>query len=401
MKETLSPIAMVEERVLAVALAQQLDVAVETDRERLKTIIYACAEQVNGQLIHPVPITLLIDTVERNLCGYGPLEPLLNDPDVWEIMVNAPDEIFVKRHRGASGYHPDTFHDDQHVERTLTRILARSSGNQRVLDPAVGLQDAQLDDGSRLHIVHPQVGKQRHYLVNIRRFTGVSFTTVDELIVQNMLTVEAAQWLKEAVNKRLSLLIAGEPGAGKTTLLGCLAAQIDPTLRVVSAEDVFELDIVHPNVAAMQTRPERADQPPVDLRRLVAAFLRMAPDVAIVGEVRDREALPLLLALSSGVTGYATIHAASARQALNRLRFLAQLSPNAAPVSPVTIEMLVNESVDAVVHCVRTPFGPRVNEIVVVVHNSDGSTAGVSQVFVRDGEQLLAVASNASALRQA
>lgn len=384
MNEALSPVARVEESVLTAAALEQLDVATDTDRERLKTIIQHCAEQVNGQLTHPVPLTLLVATVERNLCGFGPLEPLLNDPDVWEIMVNAPDEIFVKRHRGSSGYHSDTFHDDQHVERTLTRILTRTSGSQRVLDPSLGLQDAQLDDGSRIHIVYPQIGKARHYLVNIRRFTGVSFTTVDELVTQQMLTAEAAGWLKDAVQQRASMLIAGEPGAGKTTLLGCLAAEIDPTLRVVTAEDVFELDIPHPNVAAMQTRPERADQPAVDLRRLVAGFLRMAPDVAIVGEVRDREALPLLLALSSGVTGYATIHAASARQALHRLRFLAQLSQNAAQVSASTLDVLVSESVDCVVHCVRTQKGPRVNEIAAVARPCDAGEAVVALVFVRD-----------------
>lgn len=402
MNDALSPVALVEEQVLTMASTKQLDVGTDTDRERLLAIIRHCAEQVNSQLIHPVPLRLLIDTVTRNLCGYGPLEPLLNDPDVWEIMVNAPDEIFVKRHRGPSGYHADTFHDDQHVERTLTRILARSSGSQRALDPATGLQDAQLDDGSRLHIVHPQIGKARHYLVNIRRFTGVTFTTVDELVQRQMLTSQAAQWLNDAVMNRSSVLIAGEPGAGKTTLLGCLAAKIDPTLRVVTAEDVFELDIAHPNVAAMQTRPQRADQPAVDLRRLVAGFLRMAPDVAIVGEVRDQEALPLLLTLSSGVTGYATIHAASARQALNRLRFLAQLSHNAAQVSPATLDALVSESVDVVVHCRRSALGPRVNEIVMLTRSVEGQAAAVTPVFLRnDADELVRVAAEHCERRQA
>ena len=105
-------------------------------------------------------------------------------------------------------------------------------------------------------------------------------------------------------------MFAGAPGAGKTTLLSCCLAELEPSLRVVVAEEVFEADIALPNVAQMQTRPARADRPEVDLRRLVAGFLRMAPDVAVVGEVRDREALSLLLALSSGVTGYTTIHAA-------------------------------------------------------------------------------------------
>lgn len=378
-----APTVAVEEQVLLQAAREQLDIALDTDRARLRALIGAVAREMNGRLTHPVPLSLLVDTVERNLCGYGPLDPLLNDPDVWEIMVNAPDEIFVKRHRHPSGYHQDTFHDDAHVERTLTRILSQAASNQRVLDPTVGLQDAQLDDGSRIHIVHPQIGKRRHYLVNIRRFTGVAFRNLTQLVDTGMLTAAAACWLTTAVQQRRSMLIAGEPGAGKTTLLGCVAAKIDPTLRVVTAEDVFELDIWHPNVAAMQTRPARNDQLPVDLRRLVAGFLRMAPDVGIVGEVRDQEALPLLLALSSGVTGYATIHAASAALALNRLRLLAQLAPHAAQLASQHIDQLVGESIDVVVHCVRTPDGPQVNEIVSVTF-ADGGSLQVTPVFRRD-----------------
>ena len=111
----------------------------------------------------------------RNLAGYGPLEPLLADPDVWEVMVNAPDQIFVRRHRGISGYHDEVFHDDDHVLRTLTKILDDATGSHRKLDPAEGLQDAQLDTGARLHIVHGDVGRGGHIIVNIRKFTGVLF----------------------------------------------------------------------------------------------------------------------------------------------------------------------------------------------------------------------------------
>ena len=119
-----------------------------------------------------------------------------------------------------------------------------------------------------------------------------------------------------------------------------------------------------PNVASMQTRAARVDRPAVDLRRLVAGFLRMAPDVAIVGEVRDREALPLLLTLSSGVKGLTTIHAGSARQALTRLRFICQLSDNNLPLA--ALNSLVSEAIDIVVQCARTPAGPQVTEVLAV-----------------------------------
>lgn len=306
------------------------------------------------------------DRIRRDLLGYGPLESLLADADVWEIMVNAPAEIFVKRHHGSSGPHDESFHDDEHVRRTLTRIIDDATASHRKLDPSEGLQDAQLDDGARLHIVHPDIGRGGHLIFNIRKFTGVTFASLSDLAAIGTLTPEIAEFLRAAVRARLSVLFAGAPGSGKTTLLGCCAAELDPRLRVVTAEEVFELGIPLPNVAGMQTRPGRTERAPVDLRRLVAGFLRMAPDVAIVGEVRDREAVPLLLTLSSGVTGYATVHAGSARQALGRLRLMCQLAPDVREMPVEAITQLVAESIDVVVHLQRGPAGVRVTEVVAV-----------------------------------
>jgi pilus assembly protein CpaF len=311
----------------------------------------------------------------RNLAGYGPLTPLLADDDVWEIMINAPDQIFVKRHRGPSGYHDEVFHDDAHVIRTLTKILDDSSASHRKLDPSEGLQDAQLDDGARLHIVHGDLSRGGHVMVNIRKFTGVPFRSLDELVQRDTLDRHVARFLRTAIQANLSIVFAGAPGAGKTTLLSCCAAELDPRLRVVVAEEVFEADIPLPNVASMQTRAGRIDRSPVDLRRLVAAFLRMAPDVAVVGEVRDREALPLLLTLSSGVKGLTTIHAASARQALTRLRFVCQLSGVAAQLPLHALNTLVSEAIDLVVFCARTPQGPKVMELVAVEELAGGADA--------------------------
>ena len=311
----------------------------------------------------------------RNLAGYGPLDPLLGDDDVWEIMINAPDAIFVKRHQGASGYHDEVFNDDDHVLRTLTKILDDAAGSHRKLDPAEGLQDAQLDTGARLHIVHGDVGRDGHVLVNIRKFTGVAFRSLDELVENDMFDRRTAEFLRACVRSRLSMIFSGPPGSGKTTLLSCCAAELDPSLRVVVAEEVFEADVPLPNVASMQTRPARSDRPPIDLRRLVSGFLRMAPDIAVVGEVRDREALPLLLTLSSGVKGFTTIHAGSARQALTRLRFICQLADTANELPMSALSSLVSEAVDIVVHCTRGPGGVRVAEVVAVEENQAGPDA--------------------------
>jgi pilus assembly protein CpaF len=188
-------------------------------------------------------------------------------------------------------------------------------------------------------------------------------------------------------------VFAGAPGSGKTTLLSCCAAELDASLRVVISEEVFEAEVPLPNVAQMQTRPGRPDRPEVDLRRLVAGFLRMAPDVAIVGEVRDKEALPLLLTLSSGVTGYTTIHAGTARQALTRLRFIAQLADTSSELPLTALNNLVSEAVDVVVHCARIDGKIEVTEILAVEDLQTGiesSSFTTTALFTRDapGEPL-------------
>lgn len=293
-----SPLEQVEASVQQRAKQLSLDVASGEGRDRLRQLL---VEEVDlwqegfrrgsrsFELGDPEAV---VDRAFRNLAGYGPLEPLLDDGDVWEVMVNAPDAIFVRRHQGHSGYHHEVFHDDDHVMRILTRLLDAAGGSHRKLDPAEGLQDAQLANGARMHIVHRDIGRDNHVLVNIRKFTGVAYKTLSELVSMGALDRRSARLLGAAVRSRLSILFAGRPGSGKTTLLSCCAAELDPSLRVVVAEEVFETSIPLPNVAHLQTRPSRVDRPAVDLRRLVGGFLRMAPDVAIVGEVRDAEALP-------------------------------------------------------------------------------------------------------------
>jgi pilus assembly protein CpaF len=376
-----SPLQEIERRVQVRAKETSLDMAGDGGASKLRALI---AEEVAAwsdgykrglrafDLSDP---DLVAERAFRNLAGYGPLEPLLADDDVWEIMVNAPDQLFVKRHRGTSGYHDEAFNDDDHVVRTLTKILDEAAGSHRKLDPSEGLQDAQLDTGARIHIVHGDVGRDGHVLVNIRKFTGVAYRSLDELVERDMLDTRVAAFLRACVRARLSIVFSGAPGSGKTTLLSCCAAELDPSLRVVVAEEVFEADLPLPNVASMQTRPARTDRREVDLRRLVSGFLRMAPDIAVVGEVRDREALPLLLTLSSGVKGYTTIHAGSARQALTRLRFICQLADTANELPMTALSSLVSEAVDLVVHCARVGGKVRVNEVVAVEEPQTGPDA--------------------------
>jgi pilus assembly protein CpaF len=392
-----TPLLAVERRVQARAAAEALDPTAPDAHQVVRRLVdeeVARWRDEHRRGLRPYDLPdggVVAERAVRNLVGLGPLAPLLADDDVWEVMVNAPDAIFVKRHQGADGYHDEVFHDDDHVVRTLTKVLDEATAAHRSLDPAEGLQDAQLEDGARLHIVHGDLARGGHVMVNIRKFTGVAFRSLDELVQHGSLDAPVARFLAGAVRARLSIVFAGAPGAGKTTLLSCCAAELDPRLRVVVAEEVFEVDVPLPNVASMQTRPARADRPAVDLRRLVAGFLRMAPDVAIVGEVRDREALPLLLTLSSGVTGYTTIHAGSARQALTRLRFICQLADTSSELPMSALNTLVSEAVDVVVHCERGPDGPQISEVAAVEDLTAGPDAAhltVTPLFRRTGGAL-------------
>ncbi len=304
------------------------------------------------------------EKIFRSICGLGPIDAAMRDPQVWEIIINAPDAIFVRRHSQPTEKLSESFYDDDHLTRTVSRLLERSIGSHRKLDPVAGLQDAQLPDGSRVHIVHPELTKSAHLCVNIRKFTGLPNRSLWQLVSKAMLSPPTATLLSAAIRSKATIIFAGPPGAGKTTLLGCLASELDPSSRVVIAEEVPETEIQMCNVAHLQSRPERQDRPEIDLRRLVAGFLRMAPDIAIVGEVRDRESLPFLLTTSSGVQGMTTIHASSARQALTRLCVMAQL--NGINLASQALCGLVSDAVDMVVYVQRINSIPKITEIIAV-----------------------------------
>jgi pilus assembly protein CpaF len=375
-----APLLAVEERVRQRSTDERLDLSTPGAKQRLRALI--AEESASWHVLFQrgivgfdiADVETLTTRAMRNLAGYGPLEELLVDDDVFEIMVNGPFAIFVKRHDGTSGFHHEVFHDDDHVLRTITKLLDDSaSGSHRKLDPAEGLQDAQLDGGARLHLVHGDIARDGHLLLNIRKHRGLAIRNIDELVRRRMLDHAAADLVKAFVAARATMIVSGAPGSGKTTLLSCCLAELDPSLRVVTAEEVFEIDVPLPNVAAMQTRPLRNDRAEVDLRRLVAGFLRMAPDIAVVGEVRDREALAFLLTLSSGVKGYTTLHAGSARQALTRLRFVSQLADVGSEIPLSALQGLISESVDIVVQCERTSEGPRIMEIIAVEEHQGGA----------------------------
>jgi pilus assembly protein CpaF len=259
-----SPLVEIERAVQARAKDISLEMSASGGEAKLRALIADEVARWNddhrrGRRAFGLPDpALVVERAFRNLARYGPLTPLLADDDVWEIMLNAPDAIFVRRHHGPSGYHDEVFHDDEHVLRTLTKLLDDAATAHRKLDPAEGLQDAQLDDGARVHIVHGDIARGGHVIVNIRKFTGIPFKSLGELVERDMLSTQAALFLRACVHARLSIVFAGPPGSGKTTLLSCTTAELDPGLRVVVAEEVFESDVPVPNVAQMQTRTSTA-----------------------------------------------------------------------------------------------------------------------------------------------
>ena len=291
------------------------------------------------------------------VAGYGPLQPYLDDPTVEELWINAPDKIYIAR-GGVSERTPLTLTDT--AVRDLVERMLQSTG--RRVDLSQPFVDASLPDGSRLHVVIPDITR-RHWAVNVRKFLP-AFRDLDRLVAAGSLTLDGAELLRRAMGRGASVLVSGATHAGKTTMLGALIAACPPEHRIVTVEETFELAVAAPDLVALQGRqPSLEGTGEVTLRRLVKEALRMRPDRLVVGEVRDAEALDLLLALNTGVPGAATIHANSAREALGKLAALPLLAGrniDAAFVVPA-----VAASVDLVVHCERDAGGTRrVVEIV-------------------------------------
>ncbi len=247
------------------------------------------------------------------VAGFGPLQPFLDDVSVEEIWINEPGRVFIARH-GRSELTTVILTTDQVAE--LVERMLRTTG--RRIDLSTPFVDAMLPDGSRLHVVIPNITR-RHMAVNIRKF-AIGLRSLEQLVVAGSLTEQAARFLEASVAAGLNVLVAGGTQAGKTTMLNALCASIPGRERVVTVEEVFELSLRSPDVVAMQTRQANLEGTgEIPLRRLVKEALRMRPSRLIVGEVRQEECLDLLIALNSGLPGMCTLHANSAREALVKM----------------------------------------------------------------------------------
>ena len=313
------------------------------------------------------------------VAGFGPLQAYLDDPAIEEIWLNAPGRVFVAR-RGISEL-TTTILTDVEVRDLVERMLKVSG---RRVDLSTPFVDATLQDGSRLHVVIPDVTRQ-HWAINIRKFT-VAAGSLDDLVTLGTLPPPAARFLEASVVAGLNIIVAGGTQAGKTTFLNGLTAAIPPRERVITCEEVFELRVPLPDVVAMQTRqPNLEGAGEIRLRRLVKEALRMRPDRLIVGEVRQEECLDLLVALNSGLPGMCTLHANSAREAMTKLCTLPLLAGE--NVTHAFVVPTVAASVDLVVHLARSGGHRRVTEIVAVPGRTEGDIVETADIFTtRDGE---------------
>lgn len=313
--------------------------------------------------------------------GYGPLQKYLDDPEVEELYVNSPSKVFVAR-RGQSELTPVILSSED-VKDLVERMLHHSG---RRLDLSAPFVDAMLPGGERLHVVIPPVAG-REWSLNIRKHLHLDRSLWD-LVEAGSLTQEAARFLSESVQDGATVLVAGATQAGKTTLARALAREIPPRERVITCEEVFELNLPNRDCVAMQTRSANIEgHGEVKLRDLVRESLRMRPDRIVVGEVRGAEALDMLLSLNAGIPGLSTIHANTAREALRKLCLLPLLAGE--NVTSAFVIPTVGSSIDLVVHVVRDGDGRRHVQEIVRVEGANGSVISAATLFEWNGSDLV------------
>jgi pilus assembly protein CpaF len=318
----------------------------------------------------------LRELILRDTVGLGPLEQLLDDPAVTEVMVNGADAVYVER-GGRIESTQVRFASEGALRDAIERILAPVGRRVDELSP---MADARLADGSRVNVVIPPLSVNGCVL-SIRRFAAAR-PGPDELVASGTLTAELRDLLAAAVRARRSIVISGGTGAGKTTLLNALSAYISPGERVITVEDAAELRLRQSHVVRLESRPPSVEgRGEVTIRDLLRNALRMRPDRIVIGEVRGREALDLLTALNTGHDGaLSTVHANSPADALRRLEMLAMMAGVGLPHAAIREQ--VRRGIELVVHLARSPEGERrVVEVGEVVRAAGG--VGVKELWRR------------------
>ena len=309
---------------------------------------------------------------------FGAIAPFMSDPTIEEIWINSPERIFIAR-SGRSEL-TNLLLSSEDVRNIVERALMWSG---RRLDLSHPFVDARLPDGSRLHVVIPEITAQ-HWAVNIRKHLMRNLG-IDDLVERGVMSAFIATALKNSVRAGLNILVSGGTQAGKTTMLNALAGAIPRTERVVTIEEVFELSPQLPDVVALQTRGANLQgEGEIPLRRLIKESLRMRPSRIIVGEVREAEALDLLIALNSGLPGMGTLHANSPRDAIIKLQTLPLLAGE--NISHTFIAPTVASAFDLIVHVSLDQSGMRrIKEISALTGRYENNRAEIETLWIWNG----------------
>ena len=316
-----------------------------------------------------------VGTILDELLGLGPLEPLLADPDVSDIMVNSHDRIYIER-GGKLTLSDVRFRDDRHLLNTINRIVGRIG---RRVDESSPMVDARLMDGSRVNAIIPPLALDGP-AVSIRRF-GDDPLRIDDLISFSSLSPQMAKYLRAAVIGKCNILVSGGTGSGKTTLLNILSGFIPPSERIITIEDSAELKLQQDHVVRLESRPANLEgRGEVSIRDLVVNSLRMRPDRIVIGEIRSVEILDMLQAMNTGHEGsMATIHANTATDAMSRV--MTMMAMAGTKLGEESMVQLISRAVHLVVQANRLPDGSRKITTISEVTGAHGAEVTLSDVF--------------------
>ncbi len=340
-------------------------------------VTQAISEILNeeGRLLTDADRARLVEEIKNELLGLGPLEPLLWDDDVSDILVNGPNQVYVER-QGKLYLTDVRFNDDQHLMLIIDRIVSQVG---RRVDEASPMVDARLADGSRINAIIPPLALDGPSL-SIRRF-GKKRYTIDDLVDKATITADMVEFLQAIVKARLNVLVCGGTGSGKTTMLNCMSSFIPVDERIVTIEDSAELLLQQPHVVRLETRPANVEgKGEVTQRELVKNCLRMRPDRIIVGEVRGGEVFDMLQAMSTGHDGsIATVHANTPRDAIQRLEMMMLLS--GASIPQRAMRQQIASALNMVVHVSRLSDGSRKVMKISEITGMEGDMVMMQDLF--------------------
>ena len=350
-----------------------------TDINKVKGLIETCFNETleeKNLLYNHSAREKLLEWVIADIVGYGPIEPLLNQPDITEIMVNGHDEVFVERF-GIIEPTKVHFEDDAHLRRIIDRIVSPIG---RRVDESMPMVDARLPNGFRVNATIPPLSLDGPILT-IRKFAVRPFTAQD-LIANGTMTVQLVSFLKACVEARINMVISGGTGSGKTTLLNVLSSFIPGRERIITIEDTAELQLNQKHVVRLEKRPPNIEMKgEITIRQLVVNALRMRPDRIVVGECRSAEALDMLQAMNTGHDGsMTTIHSNGPRDALRRIETMVLMAGMELPLKAIREQ--ISSAIELVVHMERLKDGTRKVVQVSEVQGLEGDTLVMQDIFM-------------------